>query len=312
MTASPRRRILRLLGLVLTVIAFVAFIQIFLQSVSLGEVEALLETGWQTLVFALAAYLLSYLPMSLGWIMLAKACGVGISRLCLARILLISQFAKYVPGNIGQFVGRVFLLERAGVSMRLTAAAMTLELACILTAGGVLIAAIMVFGLIGPVPDSARVAGQWPFIVCSGAVIALSSGIYWLRSVQRGNVANTIFKALFLFASTLVMLSLITVIILRQVAGVTDVTLYPPIAAAFLVSWLAGFATPGAPAGLGVREVVFLALLQDEFSVSALSLTIMTVRATTIIGDFLALVIGLGIKEAGDRKYTSSADKISG
>jgi len=58
----------------------------------------------------------------------------------------------------------------------------------------------------------------------------------------------------------------------------------------YLLSWLAGFITPGAPSGLGVREVVMMMFLGDFVSVSILTAAMVMHRVLTVIGDVAAYI----------------------
>ena len=53
----------------------------------------------------------------------------------------------------------------------------------------------------------------------------------------------------------------------------------------YLLAWLAGFLTPGAPSGLGVREVVMIMFLGDFVSVTVLTAAMVMHRVLTVIGD---------------------------
>jgi len=69
----------------------------------------------------------------------------------------------------------------------------------------------------------------------------------------------------------------------------------------YLLAWLAGFMTPGAPSGLGVREYVMLMFLTGFVNYSILISAMVMHRVLTIIGDvfayFFAMVI-VNIKNA--------------
>ena len=59
----------------------------------------------------------------------------------------------------------------------------------------------------------------------------------------------------------------------------------------YAVSWLAGFIVPGAPAGLGVREAIMLAVLGPLYgSALAIGLSI-AARLVSTSGDLLALLL---------------------
>ena len=63
----------------------------------------------------------------------------------------------------------------------------------------------------------------------------------------------------------------------------------------YLLAWLAGFLTPGAPSGLGVREVVMMMFLGDFVSVSVLAAAMVMHRVLTAVGDVAAYVFAKGL-----------------
>jgi len=61
----------------------------------------------------------------------------------------------------------------------------------------------------------------------------------------------------------------------------------------FILSWLAGFLTPGAPSGLGVREAVLLMFLSGTLDEGILLLTVVMHRALLVVGDVAAYLMVL-------------------
>lgn len=60
----------------------------------------------------------------------------------------------------------------------------------------------------------------------------------------------------------------------------------------YALAWVAGFLTPGAPAGIGIREVILAAAFTQLYGESiALGITL-SLRAVTMAGDVLAFLIG--------------------
>jgi len=55
----------------------------------------------------------------------------------------------------------------------------------------------------------------------------------------------------------------------------------------FSLSWLAGFLTPGAPAGIGVREAVMIALMEGIIGTSNSLIISVLFRLVTITGDVM-------------------------
>ena len=70
---------------------------------------------------------------------------------------------------------------------------------------------------------------------------------------------------------------------------------YALLTAAFALAWVVGFVTPGAPAGLGVREALLLAMLSHGMGASNASLLIVALRIATTLGDMLCFALGLAM-----------------
>ena len=104
-----------------------------------------------------------------------------------------------------------------------------------------------------------------------GPVLAKSAALYTLYLV----VSGTIFVAAYGLAG-----------------GSTDFTLYPAIAGAYVIARLVGLLTPGAPAGLGVREAVLLFLLGGLSPGPVILLAVVIGRAITVLGDLFFLPAG--------------------
>jgi hypothetical protein len=56
---------------------------------------------------------------------------------------------------------------------------------------------------------------------------------------------------------------------------------------AYVVAWLAGLVTPGAPAGVGVREMLLLLFLKGLVSEIDLLLVVLLGRLVSVVGDLL-------------------------
>jgi uncharacterized membrane protein YbhN (UPF0104 family) len=73
----------------------------------------------------------------------------------------------------------------------------------------------------------------------------------------------------------------------------------------YLLAWLAGFITPGAPSGLGVREMVMMMFLGDFVSVTILTAAMVIHRLLTVAGDIGAYVFAKVLVKATKTKAES-------
>jgi uncharacterized membrane protein YbhN (UPF0104 family) len=67
----------------------------------------------------------------------------------------------------------------------------------------------------------------------------------------------------------------------------SDAAPWTTLTGAFATAWLAGFLSPGVPAGLGVREAVLLLLLPPAMGDAATVSVTLAMRLTTTLGDLL-------------------------
>lgn len=68
----------------------------------------------------------------------------------------------------------------------------------------------------------------------------------------------------------------------------------------FAIAWVAGFLTPGAPGGLGVREAIMVALLGPVYDPGTALALAVTLRIVSTAGDGVGFVVGLLL-----RRYTN-------
>jgi len=73
--------------------------------------------------------------------------------------------------------------------------------------------------------------------------------------------------------------------------SLSNASLWLSFGGAYVLAWLAGFVTPGAPAGLGIRELVLLFLLQGLVGGPDLLLVILLGRVITVSGDLVFFIL---------------------
>lgn len=240
------------------------------------------------------------------WSKLLVGLGVRKPQRELFGIIGITQFAKYIPGNVAQYIGRVGMSLARGIPARPLAVTLILETLLV-------IAAAVVVGVI---------AGAWSEVG---------------RQLVRNHASQLALIA------TVVVLAGVGLLVFRRLAPallrrfapryapVLDGTLLPPQAdlarafalycamyvvagiglillarfllpdapheywlllAVFALAWVVGFVTPGAPGGFGVREGLMLLMLAPVFTVAATGVLVIALRIATTLGDVLVLTAG--------------------
>ncbi len=204
--------------------------------------------------------------LAFAWRDLLKHLGVETTRRRAVQTYGISQIAKYVPGNIFHFAGRQAIGQAASLPVIPLAKSSLWELGLIAVTGTFF--SVLVLPLF------------WNQITFPLALI--------------------LFIILFLILSGIIFNGVLMVVtsVKPEINAV-----FIGIAGVYVVSWLAGLLTPGAPAGIGLREMVFLAILHAVVSEGELLKTIVFSRVVTVGGDILFYIfsVALRFRKAGQQ-----------
>ncbi len=257
----------------LTGIAFVAIrLHEYWGSQDLSHITPIV---WVSIGGLSVLYGLANILLALAWWQLLAQFGVTTTRLWSIRAYGISQLAKYVPGNIFHLVGRQAIGMSANISGRALAKSALWELGLIIIAGmlyGWLVLPLLFPGL------SLLVCG----VLLLGTVWAVS---YCLRHFIGFQAAwSFCLQVFFLAISASVFVTLLGLIVQ---GGKYEPATWVLMGGAYVVAWLIGLVTPGAPAGVGVRELVLLLLLKHFVTEADLILIVLLGRIVTVVGDVL-------------------------
>lgn len=248
------------------------------------------------LALATAVSLLAYIPIASGWLRLTVPKGTRRAFPVVLEIVLLSQAARYLPGNVGHLVGRVMLTRKhLGVSTARGSALLTIELLLSLAAAVLLSSAAL--------PQLAVLAPAWlAQLLRNPWVVALSIAGAAIGVALAGKLAQrwfhlslpswrTIAVAGLCYASSLIIGGISLWLVLDSSGnGAIGVSLA---LLAYTTSWLAGFITPGAPSGLGVREFILVGLLAPTVGEPAALLAAALLRLCSVSADVVAFVAGL-------------------
>jgi glycosyltransferase 2 family protein len=223
-------------------------------------------------------------------------------------IFSIAQFGKYLPGNVGQHLGRVVMAREIGVSMPITLNTMLVEVLLGTSIGASLTVLALILFVDGERHDPLQLG---PVEIGAGVVILLF--LPWLvggvlnrympsvakRFLVGGCIAvprlGTALVVAVLFLFCFVIMGLILKLQAYWLLGVTQGSVFE-LTCMFAAAWLAGYLVPGAPGGLGVREAMMAVLLTPVIGTGPAMGLGVTLRVTTTIGDAVAFLLGLVIK----------------
>jgi hypothetical protein len=239
-----------------------------------GSILLLLAESWRRLLLA------------------ADPCPVPPSRL--VAIYALTQFAKYAPGNVFHLAGRHAILTRKGLSQRgLLVSTLHENLVLILSAACLGAALVILFpgaALTAALHDAAVPPAFSSPAPRAALAIAVFAAITWgavglFRRYAGADIRRPLVLDGLFFAAQGVFFALL----LHAVSG----EFHPQALGVVVIGWLAGFLTPGAPGGVGVREIAILFLLQGTVQPEDAVLTVGLYRIVTFGGDLLFFGYGI-------------------
>jgi len=275
--------------------------------------EAISNISWDSLVWmsmgvALIIYTGTYSLTSYAWNCSLNVLGYPIPYRIALRILVLSQFAKYLPGNVGHHVGRVMLAKRAGLPTDAVLGSMILDTLVILVAAS-FCSLWAVQLLIQIIRSQGTVSTHTIALIASGGFLTVF--IATLLPVTRHAFSRQLrhvrhlaqMKNLPLFAKALAahtgsVLAGGTALYLLCIAFAHSVlsASWLDVTGIYAAAWLLGFLIPGAPAGLGIREVALLLGLGPIFGTDVATAAAAALRMVTTLGDGLVFVSGFALR----------------
>ncbi|WP_165078611.1 MULTISPECIES: hypothetical protein [unclassified Desulfovibrio] len=288
----PLKRILHVCGTLLAVIAIV-FLGLRLRSY-LDQIDfsTLLSSLWIYLL--LLSFLFSFCNFFLVFIWYRCLEYLDVHPLFSRATWIygISQIGKYIPGNIFHLAGRQTLGMAESLPGGKILQSIIFELGILACTGAAIFCPPFIVQYFFP-----SLAPGWLFGIFGMCCITVP---YVAGRVLKKAVRSALIWAIFYLcsfgAAFAALLSLLTE------APLSPMELFYA-STAYIVAWYVGFVTPGAPAGLGIREGVMLFLMKDiPFPEADLLLAIMLCRIVTILGDFLFFLESVGIRYISAKK----------
>jgi uncharacterized membrane protein YbhN (UPF0104 family) len=245
----------------------------------LGHIRGLDASKVLTISLLIGVFALANSLIAVGWRWIIKDFG---GELSLARANLIfcqSNLLKYVPGNILHIAGQQVLAMRAGVPGLITAKSITMEMILLVVTSASFAANLWLATRY--TADSFLISAMILPIFFAFVLLILKHLGY------PGSAKAALAFCLYHFVGGATFSSLFFVL-----GTVPDRTWFFTFSASYIASWILGLITPGAPAGLGVREASLIALLQGSVTDQpALAAAVVLVRGMTITSDGLYFLV---------------------
>jgi uncharacterized membrane protein YbhN (UPF0104 family) len=227
-------------------------------------------SGWFWLAIALLVTMIAHLWSAFVWTWIINYFQITINLKEAITIYLKTNLAKYLPGNVWHFYGRIMAIKQAGGSLEIASFTVILEPILMAVAAGAI-------ALIGGNFNS----NKYYFILqIIGLILVLiiihpriiNKIIKFLNRLkteekQANNVGISTYPWLALLGEFIFLLARGTgfLITLSALIPLNPEQIFP-LFTAFSFAWLLGLIVPGAPGGLGVFEVTMMTVLDNELS----------------------------------------------
>jgi len=296
-------RTLRMLGTALA-LGFIAII-VFRGAGDLPRLELGAPATWLWLGAGLGLYALSQIIGAVAWRTNLELYGVSLPAGRAESQLLVSQIAKYIPGNIAHLIGRFALVRADGVVAGIIGSAMLLEVGVLLGVGALLSGGLLLMlpefraVLVQRLGEAAVGPGTVLFPVLLIMVLVIGQVILWRKAGRPRYEIASLVKPVALHTLNFAVLGFSLWCVVEAVhpaGGVGPMAL----TAIFTVAWVAGFLMPGAPGGIGIRDGI-LALGLGLFMGEGAALGVAVAhRAIATLGDVMTFGVGLTLRRRTD------------
>jgi len=283
---SSLKQILHFGGSLLAGIA-IFFVIIRLHSYLSGVSFSIVITeSWPFLVMMSCCYGISGIFLAKIWYCCLEHLEVRINFSTITWIYGYSQLGKYIPGNIFHLAGRQAFSMAENLPASKTMKSLVWEL-------GIL--AIGAAGIFCPVFITYFLFPCWSSSLFVSIFIFCCVTVPWLVGRLFGKKIRA--AILWCLVFLCIMGSIFVVLLLQITAYPLDLGKLFIFAGGYVVAWFIGLATPGAPAGMGMREATMLLITRGmPIPEVDLLLAVVLCRIVTTAGDFFFFIGSICLK----------------
>ena len=282
------KKFARYIGNILVLISFYFIIKILLENYQKIHIDF---TPYTLLVIAIGivGIWIGTMGISLGWYFQLKEKYPKITFFTSCFIVCFSQIGKYLPGNVGHFIGRGVMVQHI-VSKSDIVYSLFVENIVLL-----IVAVAFGTGYLFFIDIDYYFSFGELLLVLLGIVAVAVTGIYLVKKkIALYHLSPATVAKLFVLA---ILSTLFGGLVIDLLAGLFETgsnVSYLQYTAGFALAFLAGFVIPGAPGGIGIREYSFVLLFQNQLGEGVALQIILLFRLISIIGDisvFLAVYL---------------------
>lgn len=218
------------------------------------------------------------------------------------RVYAVSNLAKYIPGNVFQFVGRYSLARVEGIRQQSIFISLGLEAAIMLgTAALLAIPSAIIFGNWELLEN---VFQRSPILLMIFVSVSLI-GLYLIRYKIPSIVIEAVRSTSLLPIAGSILINLIIWFIYGLSIRLVYSLLWPELSEisvyffswGYAAAWMAGYLVPGSPGGLGIREAVLYAIFSTTIGGGVAATLFIVMRLNSIVADIGIYLMTIPLKE---------------
>ena len=238
-------------------------------------------------------HLLSLNLLGIAWYSNLAIASPQLKKWPLIAIYGYTQLAKYLPGNIFHFAGRQLFANKLGIQQLDVFKATLREIIAHLVSSMLVIFVLFLLSLF--FVESLKLIQEkfqlmvdfvysWQWIFLS-LVITMLSITWFFKHYLLDKLKGLFTSSFFLFIAFHLISASLFVLTLYWF-GKVDVHFLFLTMLSYVLAWVIGYVVPGAPGGVGVREVVLLLMLNGVYPQSLLLIAVLINRLITTLADF--------------------------
>lgn len=251
--------------------------------------------GWACLTIALGITLLAHICAGWVWSRLLQDFRQPVKRAWIVQAYLKTTIAKYLPGNIWHYYGRINAATKAGATLETATVSVLLE--PLLMAASALLLTLLYSQPLVAQYGLPVLALQWLSLLLVLASVHPRIINPLVRQLGKLKQKATKAPSLSPFAlehyPLVPLLGEVGFLVLRSAGFLFTFLAISPVLpsqlpfllSAFCLSWLLGLVVPGAPGGIGVFEATTIALLGQTFSPGLLLSVVALYRLVSILAE---------------------------
>ena len=217
-----------------------------------------------------------------------------------------SQVAKYIPGNVFQFVSRITMSGEKSIPPTNVLSSLICETAIIIT-GSLFMASLSLVLFIESITLLCEYAeGRFLFLIitfllCVAGVFFLLSKFHGYGAIIWKYVTLSPFRHFALYVGLVCLSFLGFGISLKLLAGYvldapTDLNMLH-FSSGFAFAWLLGYLTPGSPGGVGIREAAMVILFEGKMDQPVVISLALIFRLVNVLSDLICFVLAISIEK---------------